>query len=162
LRNFAFIFYSLTLKRRLIRFFCWIGAPVTACWKAYQDALRSYSPDRFIPWCRADGSYSPVQCYRSHCYCVNRNGQEIANTRTFLETGKPKCTYTTGYRKSCQQRYWQAVRSRPPAAYIPRCRRDGDYEPMQCDRQYCWCVEIQGTEINGTRSRGTVTCPPCK
>lgn len=67
-----------------------------------------------------------------------------------------------GYRKPCQQRYWQAVRSRPPAAYIPRCRRDGDYEPMQCDRQYCWCVEAQGTEINGTRSRGTVTCPPRK
>ena len=67
-----------------------------------------------------------------------------------------------GYRKPCQQRYWQAVRSRPPAAYIPRCRRDGDYESMQCDRQYCWCVEAQGTEINGTRSRGTVTCPPCK
>lgn len=65
-----------------------------------------------------------------------------------------------GYRKPCQQRYWQAVRSR--AAYVPRCRRDGDYEPMQCDRQNCWCVEAQGTEINGTRSRGTVTCPPCK
>ena len=49
---------------------------------------------RFIPWCRADGSYSPVQCYVSYCYCVNRNGQEISNTRTYIETGKPRCTYS--------------------------------------------------------------------
>ena len=50
--------------------------------------------NRFIPWCRADGSYSPVQCYGSYCYCVDRTGQEISNTRTYIETGIPKCTYT--------------------------------------------------------------------
>lgn len=60
--------------------------------------------NRFIPWCRADGSYSPVQCYSSYCYCVNSNGQEISNTRTYIETGKPKCTYTSEFSVSigCQ------------------------------------------------------------
>lgn len=51
--------------------------------------------NRFVPWCRADGSYSPVQCFSSYCYCVNTNGQEISNTRTYIETGKPKCTHTS-------------------------------------------------------------------
>ncbi|XP_022806051.1 uncharacterized protein LOC111343164 [Stylophora pistillata] len=136
------------------------GAPLTSCWRAYQDALRSYTIDKFIPWCRPDGSYSPVQCYRSYCYCVNKDGQEISDTRTFTVTGKPKCTYTSGYRKPCQRRYWEAVRSGAPSDYIPRCWSEGNYEPMQCNRQSCWCVELDGTEIPNTRSRGTVTCPP--
>lgn len=72
-----------------------IGAPLTPCWRAYQDALRSNAIDKFIPRCRPDGSYSPVQCYRSYCYCVNGDGQEISDTRTFIVTGKPKCTYTS-------------------------------------------------------------------
>lgn len=72
-----------------------IGAPLTPCWTAYQDALRSNAIDKFIPRCRPDGSYSPVQCYRSYCYCVNGDGQEISDTRTFIVTGKPKCTYTS-------------------------------------------------------------------
>ena len=67
-----------------------------------------------------------------------------------------------GYRKPCQEKYWEAVRNRQPSAYTPRCRPDGDYEAMQCDRQDCWCVEPQGAEINGTRTRGTITCPPCE
>ena len=73
------------------------GGPLTACWKSYQDALKSDSTNRFVPWCRPDGSYSPVQCYRSYCYCVNRDGQEIINTRTFIETGKPRCTYSSEF-----------------------------------------------------------------
>ena len=68
---------------------------MTACWRSYQDSLRSDSMNRLVPWCRADGSYSPVQCYSSYCYCVNDNGQEISNTRTYIETGKPKCTHTS-------------------------------------------------------------------
>lgn len=52
---------------------------------------------RFIPWCQADGSYSPLQCYQSHCYCVDRDGQEIVNTRTYVETGQPKCTYSSEF-----------------------------------------------------------------
>jgi len=68
--------------------------------------------------------------------------------------------FVAGYRKPCQERFWEAVRSGQPTAYIPRCRRDGDYEPTQCDRQDCWCVESKGVEINGTRTRGTITCPP--
>lgn len=70
------------------------------------------------------------------------------------------CITAAGYRKPCQAKYWESVSNSQPTAYIPRCRRDGDFEPMQCDRQDCWCVEPQGIEVNGTRSRGTITCPP--
>lgn len=74
---------------------CCIGTAVTTCRRTYQDALKRDSMNRFVPWCRADGSYSPVQCFSSYCYCVNTNGQEISNTRTYVETGKPKCTHTS-------------------------------------------------------------------
>ena len=52
---------------------------------------------RFIPWCQADGSYSPLQCYQSYCYCVDRDGKEIVNTRTYAKTGQPKCTHSSEF-----------------------------------------------------------------
>lgn len=39
--------------------------------------------------------------------------------------------------------------------YIPSCRRNGDYQAVQCQRKGpCWCVDAQGKEVHGTRRRG--------
>lgn len=72
------------------------------------------------------------------------------------------CALVGGYRKPCQEQYWAALRNSQSASYVPKCRRDGDFEQLQCDGQDCWCVETQGREINGTRKRGIVTCPSCE
>uniref|UniRef100_A0A914XIE0 Uncharacterized protein n=1 Tax=Plectus sambesii TaxID=2011161 RepID=A0A914XIE0_9BILA len=36
--------------------------------------------------------------------------------------------------------------------YRPRCKEDGTFEPIQCDNQFCWCVERNGLEVPGTRN----------
>ncbi len=38
-------------------------------------------------------------------------------------------------------------------AYIPQCTPSGDYEPRQCHGStgFCWCVNLDGEEIFGTR-----------
>uniref|UniRef100_A0A8C9SVV1 Nidogen-1 n=1 Tax=Scleropages formosus TaxID=113540 RepID=A0A8C9SVV1_SCLFO len=49
-------------------------------------------PGQFIPTCDALGNYEPTQCHSStgHCWCVDRNGQEIPGTRAGPGT-QPMC-----------------------------------------------------------------------
>lgn len=55
---------------------------------------------RFIPKCRADGSYAPVQCLESAgCWCVNPLGKPIPHTRVTF--GNPACAQKS---KSNQRR----------------------------------------------------------
>lgn len=39
--------------------------------------------------------------------------------------------------------------------YVPQCTEDGSFEPKQCDGSigYCWCVDENGKEIPGTRTK---------
>lgn len=39
---------------------------------------------QYIPTCDENGAYEPMQCHGStgHCWCVDRNGQEIPGTRS--------------------------------------------------------------------------------
>ena len=36
----------------------------------------------------------------------------------------------------------------------------GSYEEIQCDEQYCWCVDTEGRELQGTRTAEDVS-PDC-
>lgn len=47
--------------------------------------------------------------------------------------------------------------------FIPQCDGHGNYLPTQCHSSsgYCWCVDRDGNEIDGTRS-GPGVRPPCK
>nr|XP_046254520.1 thyroglobulin [Scatophagus argus] len=42
--------------------------------------------------CRPDGSFVPLQCDVTSCWCVSENGQEVSGTRTPQQTGQtPSC-----------------------------------------------------------------------
>ncbi|XP_077454645.1 thyroglobulin [Stigmatopora argus] len=43
----------------------------------------------------------------------------------------------------------------------PQCTHDGSFRPVQCDgrRQDCWCVDVKGLEVPGTRGNRSV--PHC-
>lgn len=44
--------------------------------------------------------------------------------------------------------------------FIPSCDEDGYYRKLQCDQSKaeCWCVDLHGTEVTGSRVRGKPDC----
>jgi len=58
---------------------------------------------------------------------------------------------------ACQRLRSSAV-SNGVGAHQPQCTADGAFEPVQCRDStgvQCWCVNSNGVEIYGTRSRAT-------
>uniref|UniRef100_H0XBU7 Nidogen-1 n=1 Tax=Otolemur garnettii TaxID=30611 RepID=H0XBU7_OTOGA len=53
-------------------------------------------------------------------------------------------------------------RPRPRGLFVPECDEHGHYVPTQCHGStgYCWCVDRDGREVEGTRTRPGMR-PPC-
>ncbi|XP_053924157.1 nidogen-2 isoform X3 [Cuculus canorus] len=124
-----------------------------------------------VPQCDEEGRYRPLQCHSStgHCWCVDTAGQEIAGTRTVPGSTPPRCgspepterphTMCERWRQSLLEHYGGSPRH---DQYVPQCDAEGNFTPLQChgDSGYCWCVDENGREIQGTRSEPGST-PPC-
>ncbi|XP_072485813.1 nidogen-2 [Notamacropus eugenii] len=63
------------------------------------------------------------------------------------------------WRKSLLEHY--GGRSREDQ-YVPQCDEFGHFNPLQChgNSNYCWCVDKDGREVEGTRSQPGIT-PAC-
>ena len=67
------------------------------------------------------------------------------------EECEKRCSLTT-----CQMMQLLLV-SVPSDFFVPKCKTDGRFEEMQCwaSQNYCFCVNSNGTEIEGTRIYGS-------
>lgn len=67
------------------------GALMTLCQSQFQEFLRQPIPGRYEPRCSSTGAFQDVQCHGKECFCVNREGSEIPNTRQTISMGKLVC-----------------------------------------------------------------------
>ncbi|XP_014835579.1 PREDICTED: thyroglobulin-like, partial [Poecilia mexicana] len=76
----------------------WCVNPLTG--ETLQTASQSAAGELTCPsWCelqqlrcRPDGSFDPLQCDVTSCWCVSEDGQEVAGTRSLRQTGRtPSC-----------------------------------------------------------------------
>ncbi len=51
----------------------------------------------------------------------------------------------------------------PPGRYVPQCTEAGEYETIQCygSTGYCWCVNENGEEVEGSRRGPGKGSPNC-
>lgn len=62
-------------------------------------ALSQRPKIKFVPKCRNDGSYAPVQCLENNgCWCVNSQGKPIQKTHT--KHGRPNCAAMGNLKRS--------------------------------------------------------------
>lgn len=123
--------------------------------------LELSSPRLFVPECDTDGSYKQIQCHEStgFCWCVDNYGHEILGTRI---TGTPTCLSRRNL-TVCQRDRMRGLGWNGRLIYglfMPRCRMDGSFEPIQCQEStsQCWCVDGMGNELQGTRKSGRASC----
>ncbi|XP_058846527.1 nidogen-2-like [Acipenser ruthenus] len=152
--------------------------PRTACEQHRHSLQGELSPrgprpavGAYVPQCDEEGNYQPLQCHGStgHCWCVDSRGQERPGTRTPPGTPPTRCDLPAPTQRPesvCER--WRAslldhYGGRPaPHHFIPQCDDLGLFNPLQCygDNSYCWCVDQDGRELEGTRSQHGVT-PAC-
>lgn len=82
------------------------GACKNACLASRSYALveRRNDPRKvpFVPKCRLDGSYAPIQCMEAGgCWCVTSQGKRIPNTA--VAHGRPNCGKKSNQRRSPQR-----------------------------------------------------------
>uniref|UniRef100_A0A8D0T873 Nidogen 2 n=1 Tax=Sus scrofa TaxID=9823 RepID=A0A8D0T873_PIG len=124
-----------------------------------------------IPQCDEQGHFLPLQCHGStgFCWCVDPNGQEVPGTRTPPGSLPPHCgppeptqrprTVCERWRESLLEHYGGTPRD---DQYVPQCDDLGHFTPLQCHGKsdFCWCVDQDGREVQGTRSQPGTT-PAC-
>ncbi|XP_027866981.1 nidogen-2 isoform X5 [Xiphophorus couchianus] len=151
-------------------------APKTPC-EEQRDRAQASIQERypvagvFVPRCDAQGQFVSQQCHGStgHCWCVDSSGQERAGSRTAPGASPVDCRKpapTNRAESVCER--WRASLiehyggNPDPQQYLPQCEPDGEFSPVQCygESTYCWCVDQEGREIDGTRSHDAVK-PAC-
>jgi hypothetical protein len=135
-------------------------ARASSCQVALYTAQSNQLIGAFVPRCEADGTYSSMQCHAStgQCWCVTTDGTEIASTRRSAGT-RPDCAFAR--MTPCQLELSQVSASTRMGQFRPSCEADGSYSSKQCHGStgYCWCVDSEGEEVKGTRTRSaTLTC----
>ncbi|KAF5925874.1 hypothetical protein HPG69_002325 [Diceros bicornis minor] len=124
-----------------------------------------------VPQCDERGHFLPLQCHGStgFCWCVDPEGHEVPGTRTPPGSTPPHCgpleptqrprTVCERWRETLLELYGGTPRD---DQYVPQCDDLGHFRPLQCHGKsdFCWCVDRDGREVQGTRS-GPGTTPAC-
>ncbi|XP_052893310.1 uncharacterized protein LOC128301048 [Anopheles moucheti] len=92
------------------------------------------------PVCGSDNKTYPTRCHLIRAQC---SGHQVA----FKHRGSCKDVCIASRTYALQQR----ANSPYTVKYVPRCREDGTYAPVQCiDGGGCWCVNGQGKQLPNT------------
>uniref|UniRef100_A0A8D0XFB1 Nidogen-1 n=1 Tax=Sus scrofa TaxID=9823 RepID=A0A8D0XFB1_PIG len=112
------------------------------------------------------------ECQPSRChpdaFCYNTPGSFMCQCKPGYQGDGFRCVPGEVEKTRCQlerehllgpadaQRPW------PPGLFVPECDEHGHYAPTQCHGStgYCWCVDRDGREVEGTRTRPGMR-PPC-
>ncbi|XP_069741272.1 nidogen-1 [Narcine bancroftii] len=109
----------------------------------------------------------PSRCH-PHAQCFNTPGSFSCQCAPGYQGDGFQCI-PSGPQKTLCERHRDDLLSdiqsrglRPIEHYIPQCDAQGNYLPVQCHQaqQSCWCVDVNGNEIAGTRASRGVR-PPC-
>ncbi|XP_039208911.1 nidogen-1 isoform X1 [Crotalus tigris] len=111
------------------------------------------------------------ECQQNRChpdaFCYNSPGSFSCQCKAGYYGDGFHCVPQEVEKTKCQREQEQILAlgprgPRPIGQFIPQCDIYGNYLPTQCHPStgYCWCVDRDGNEIDGTRS-GPGIQPPC-
>ncbi|XP_034096162.1 thyroglobulin [Gymnodraco acuticeps] len=122
---------------------------------------RSYQ--LFSPQCDSDGDWLHTQCHHStgQCWCVDEDGEYIADSLTSRSLHLPKCL-TRCQRAQAHSLLSGWMKGSSASAYQPTCEEDGGFSVLQKGGADGWCVNPRTGETLQTATQsatGQLTCP---
>ncbi|XP_068242827.1 uncharacterized protein [Palaemon carinicauda] len=132
--------------------------------KQYQDFIADPEPDpegnpqsekyipfrddyRWCPTCSEDGFYAEKQCKgpvnEGRCVCVDPAGNRIFGSAFDFQ----KELYETMNCK-CSRKVWERHQAGETSVTL-HCAENGNYEPLQCEDGWCYCVDPLTAETYG-------------
>ncbi|XP_018118630.1 nidogen-1 isoform X3 [Xenopus laevis] len=112
------------------------------------------------------------ECETSQCHpdavCYNIPGSFSCHCKPGYQGNGFQCFPGEPQKTPCQLHQDSILGSpsvrgaRPVGQFLPQCDESGNYVPRQCHSGsgYCWCVDKDGNELPGTRTRPGLS-PPC-
>ncbi|XP_044515876.1 LOW QUALITY PROTEIN: nidogen-2 [Gracilinanus agilis] len=88
----------------------------------------------------------------NHSFSVSFAESSSRSTLLIVETTQGPQSICERWKKSLLEHYGGRPRE---DQYVPQCDEFGHFNPLQChgNSNYCWCVDKDGREIEGTRSQ---------
>lgn len=106
----------------------------------------------FVPECLVDGSYEAKQCEGSSCYCSDRSGRELSNSRHDIGSDDQDCEMRREKLESSACYIQSQEAADFLGGFVPMCDEEGNYEARQCEGSECYCVDTAGDKIEGTEN----------
>ncbi|KAG0725330.1 Equistatin [Chionoecetes opilio] len=114
------------------------------------ETFKLYKDDyRWKPVCTSDGNFDAKQCKgpleQQRCVCVDPDGQRLFGA-AFTEQEELFNTMNC----KCSRQAWE-MKQAGQASVTHHCLENGNFEPLQCDDGWCYCVDAQTAEYYGFR-----------
>ncbi|XP_064597167.1 uncharacterized protein LOC135463702 isoform X2 [Liolophura sinensis] len=126
--------------------------PLTPCQQLRVSSSRF--KDSYVPRCTRTGEFEKTQCRGNiECWCVNPEGKIIQGTEKEGDVNihRPDCEGGSNLTPCVYLRVkseWEHLLG----AFSPRCTDTGEFEKVQCRDNECWCADLHGREMSGTRT----------
>lgn len=102
----------------------------------YTEKCKEKAKGTFHLICDGDETYSPVQCNKTHCFCVGKNGIRIENYYAPIESSKDMDCKCARDKKEYQDKML--------IGRMFHCTPNGSYRSIQCLGSVCYCVDRNG------------------
>lgn len=116
---------------------------VSSNYKSYRDDYR------WQPVCTKEGNYDAKQCIgprdKPRCVCVDPEGNRLFG----LAFPEQEELYNTMNCK-CSRAAWERKQAGQTRVTL-HCQENGNYEPLQCEDEWCYCVDPATGDLYGSR-----------
>ncbi|XP_042207770.1 uncharacterized protein LOC121856343 [Homarus americanus] len=104
---------------------------------------------RWRPQCTVEGDFAPKQCKgpigEQRCVCVDPDGNSLYGAAFPLQMDLFKSMNCM-----CSRRVWE-LQQQGVTSVTLHCQENGNYEPLQCEDEWCYCMDPDTAQPYGSR-----------